>query len=223
MPIHVTCPGCKKRYTVSEKFAGQQGPCPHCKTMLSIPGKEDQVVVHAPETAGRKDSKGEAVIRPILREETRFSLQWALAIAGAILAALVLALVSRGLSQSMPELVGALGAILLAPPVAWAGYSFLRDSELEPFRGNELWIRVGGCAAAYAALWGAYAYLQSQLFAPDPEIWQVLVLGAGAALAGGFAAFAAFDLDYLLGMVHYGLYLVVTVLLGYLAGLKFYL
>ena len=107
--------------------------------------------------------------------------------------------------------------------MVWAGYSFLRDSELEPYRGNELLFRVAGCAAAYAALWGAYAYVQWQLFAPDPEIWQVLVLGVGAALAGGFAALAAFDLDYLVGLVHYGMYLVVTVLLGWIAGLKFFL
>jgi len=219
MPIHVTCPGCKKRFTVSERFAGQQGPCPNCKTVLTIPAKEDEVVIHAPETVGPKDTRGQAVLRPILREETRFSLQWTLAIVGAVLGAFVLALLARGISPTMPGLVAALGAILLAPPLVWAGYSFLRDSELEPFRGNELLIRVAGCSAAYAALWGAYAYVQWQLLSPEPEIWQYVVMGVGAVLAGGFAAFASFDLDYLVGMVHYGLYLIATVVLGFVANL----
>lgn len=226
MPINVVCPGCKKRYTVSEKFAGQQGPCPSCKTILSIPRKEDEVVIHAPEDAILKDSKGHSVIVPILREETRFSLQWTLAIAGTIVVAFVAALMVRiakiDTKGSSGLLIGAFGAILMGPPLVWAGYSFLRNSELEPFRGKELWIRVAACAAAYAAIWGAYAWIGSQ--------WEVskmaspmtveAIIGALAVAGGGFAAFASFDMEFLVGTVHYGFYLIVTVALAYLAGMK---
>ena len=59
------------------------------------------------EGAGPKDSKGQAVIRPILREETRFSLQWTLSIVGAIIGAFVVALLARTIARTMPELVGA--------------------------------------------------------------------------------------------------------------------
>ena len=36
-----------------------------------------------------------------------------------------------------------IGAVLLAPPLVLAGYSFLRDDELEPYSGRALWIRAG--------------------------------------------------------------------------------
>ena len=222
MPIHVTCPGCKKRYTVSEKFAGQQGPCPHCKTILTIPAKEDEVVIHAPEGAGPKDSKGQAVIRPILREETRFSLQWTLSIVGAIIGAFVVALLARTIARTMPELVGASARFSWRLP--WCGPAIVSCETAS-------WSRIGGtnCCFAWPAvrppmrLSGEPTLTSNGSCSTDPEIWQVLVLAVGAALAGSFAAFAAFDLDYLVGMVHYGLYLVVTVLLGWIAGLKFFL
>jgi phage FluMu protein Com len=62
MAISIVCTGCKKRFSVSEKFAGLKGPCPNCKTVIQIPAKGDEVVIHAPEAAGPKDSKGAAVI-----------------------------------------------------------------------------------------------------------------------------------------------------------------
>jgi cation transport ATPase len=223
MPINVVCPGCKKRYTVSEKFAGQQGPCPNCKTILNIPRKEDEVVIHAPEDAMPKDSKGHSVIVPILREETRFSVQWALAIAGTILVAFVAALMVRfvSLDKAGKLMIGAFGAILMAPPLVWAGYTFLRDSELEPYRGKDLWIRVAACAAAYAAIWGAYAWIGWMWEVKTHfEIWQMVVIGILAVAGGAFAAFASFDLDFLVGSVHYGFYLIVTVALAYLAKLN---
>ena len=30
MAITVTCPGCHKKFVVSEKFAGKSGPCKYC-------------------------------------------------------------------------------------------------------------------------------------------------------------------------------------------------
>jgi hypothetical protein len=220
MPIHIICPGCKKRYTVSEKFAGQKGPCPNCKTVLTIPAKEDEVVIHAPEDALPKDSKGRSVLQPILREETKFSLPWLLGILGAILVAIIGALLARGLTASIPWVVGGLGAIILAPPLVWAGYSFLQSSELEPYRGQELWIRVGACAAAYVAIWGAYVWIGWMWEVKTLEVWQMVVAATLAMLAGGFAAFASLDLEYLVGIVHYGLYLIVSAMLAYLANLK---
>jgi len=217
MSINVVCTGCKKRFVVSDKFAGQEGPCPKCKTVISIPRKEDEVVVHAPEEAGPKDSKGRSVVQPILREEATFSKGLAIGIGGAVVASLIAALVLRGFDGDVPFLIRALGVILLAPPLVLGGYAFLRDSELEPYRGQELAIRVASCSAVYALTWGIFVWIQWVLELPQFEIWQVLVVGALAVLAGGFAAFASFDLDYLVGMVHYGLYLIVTVVLSYIA------
>ena len=207
MPLTVVCPGCKKRFTVSEKFAGQKGPCPKCKVEIEIPALGDQVVVHAPESATLKDSKGQSVSKPILREETRFSPKVAIGVGAAALVVLVLALILRQ-SESIPAPIPILGAILFAPPLALGGYTFLRSDELEPYTGQDLWIRVSACAASYAFLWGAYWFVSSQLELQD--IYQLLIIVVPIVLAGGFAAYASLDLDYLMGLVHYAFYLLVT-------------
>ena len=102
MPLNVVCPGCKKRFTVSEKFAGQKGPCPKCKVEIEIPALGDQVVVHAPESETLKDSKGQSVSKPILREETRFSPKIAIGVGAAALVVLVQALSLRRGPDSDP-------------------------------------------------------------------------------------------------------------------------
>ena len=71
MPIQVTCPGCLSRFTVSDKYAGKKGPCPKCKKEIMVPDKAQEVVIHAPEVSGPKDSKGVAVLKPIKRGEFR--------------------------------------------------------------------------------------------------------------------------------------------------------
>lgn len=217
MPINVVCPGCKKRFEVSDKYAGQQGPCPKCKTQITIPTKEEEVVIHAPEGAGTKDSKGRSTVQPILREETRFSVAMAIGVGVAILASIVAAVILRSYDGQVPFLFRALGVILLAPPLVLGGYTFLRDSELEAYRGKELAIRVATCSAVYAAIWGIYVWVQWVLELDQMEIWQMAVVAILAIAAGGFAAFASFDLDFLVGTIHYGLYLIVTVMLGYMA------
>ena len=73
MPIPVTCPGCLTRFTVSDKYAGKTGPCPKCKKELVVPDKSQEVVVHAPEVSGPKDSKGVAVLKPLKRAEFKLS------------------------------------------------------------------------------------------------------------------------------------------------------
>ncbi len=210
MPLTVVCPGCKKRFTVSEKFAGQKGPCPKCKIEITIPSLEDQVVIHAPDSGTLKDSKGRAVSRPILREETRFSPKVAIGVGVAVLVVLVLALIlRRGPDDDpIPAIIPILGSLLFAPPIVFGGYTFLRSDELEPYTGQDLWIRVAACAASYAFLWGAYWYVSSQL--ELTEIYQLLIIVVPLVMAGGFAAYASLDLDYMMGLVHYAFYLLIT-------------
>ena len=216
MAITIICPGCKKRWTVNDKFAGQKGPCPSCKTVIEIPKKGDEVVVHAPDE-GPKDSRGRAVLKPILREETEFSATTAVAIGLAIVVVLGIAVFLRTV-KPLPLYLLALGAIGLAPPLVLGGYTFLRNSELEPYRGRELAIRVAACAAAYALLWGVYFWVQWVLKI-DFELFQLVYVGPPFVLVGAFAAFASLDLDYTSGLIHYSLYLIVTILLRVVAGL----
>ncbi|GIW92804.1 MAG: hypothetical protein KatS3mg110_0845 [Pirellulaceae bacterium] len=217
MPIHVTCPGCFKRFQVSDRFAGQKGPCPNCKTIIHIPKKEEEVVIHAPEEFGPKDSSGRAVLKPIFRAETRFSWRMAVAIGGAALVVLVVALLLRSPERRVPMWILGTGAFLLGPPLAWAGYIVLRNADLEPYRGWSLWLRSALSGIAYAGLWALYAVFLYYVLdlAPNerPELfhlaWMIpLLWGLGALVAVG-----CFEFDFVTAVFHCGLYLATTVVL----------
>ncbi|MCL4202534.1 MAG: hypothetical protein KJ000_08555 [Pirellulaceae bacterium] len=218
MAINVVCPGCKKRFSVDDKFAGKQGPCPKCKTVIKVPDKTEEVVIHEPESFGPKDTKGRAVLKPIARKEAKFSPVLA-AVAGiSSLLVLVAAWMLRG--QASPLLLG-IGALVLAPPLAWSGYAFLRDDEYEPFRGRELWVRVGACSLVYALLWGLIPLIAGYgLRLDELELIHMAFLAPLLIGLGAFTAYASLDFDFGVGALHYGLYLTVTVVLRLVLGLS---
>lgn len=226
--INVLCPGCKARFTVSEKFAGKKGPCPKCKTQITIPEKTEEIKVHAPETFGPKDSKGRATLQPIFREERKFSPALLAGIGGGVVLVFALALLMRfnypkpADKIQFPTLFLVLGALVLAPPLVFGGYQIMRDDELEPHRGQSLWIRVGIASTIYvglwAMLWGLVSYWQMGSMAQ--EIYVIAIAFAVMTALGAGAAFVTLDLDYMKGILHYGLYLLVTVLLRVVIGLS---
>jgi hypothetical protein len=217
MPIAVVCPGCKARFSVSDKFAGKKGPCPKCKAPITIPAvaaPEIKIAEPEPYAAGGKGGKGGPISKPIARRETKVApTTWAL-IGGSSLLVLVLAFGMRMLPDQRPAIV--VGLLVLAAPLAVAGYFFLRDDELEPYSGRPLWIRAGLCGLAYAALWGLYWPLTPFL---TGEVWQWLFVGPAFVAAGGGAAYALLDLDFSSGSLHYTFYLIVTLLLRAAMGL----
>ena len=211
MPIDVTCPGCHTRFKVSDKFAGQEGPCPKCKHKIRVPKLEEQVVVHAPESFGPKTKSGQAVLKPIQRRETKVQGKtWAL-IAAVFVIIVGGALWLRDPEQGQPLWALALGSILVAFPVARTGYAFLRDDELDPYRGKELWIRVSIVSLLYAATWAALTWL------PPLAGFETLglmsaTLVVGLLLAFGTAvAYFALDLETGPAFFHYAYYLGVTI------------
>jgi hypothetical protein len=225
MPIQVTCPGCLKRFSVADKFAGQKGPCPKCKAVITIPKKEEEVVIHAPEhsEAGAVGAGGRHVLKTFKRKDTKFQPLVFTAVVGAVLVALLIALVIR--SAGAPEMwLKAVAAISLGPLLAWAGYTFLRDPELEAYTGTALIIRAIACGLVYALLWGIFAFLGYRFFGPDEmkkglEIWQMVVLIVPVFAAGTLAAFASFDLDPGSAFFHCAMYFAVTVMLRLVADL----
>jgi len=221
MPITVVCPGCHKRFKVSDEHAGKKGPCPKCKTQIKVPDKSDEVVVHAPEHFGPKDTSGRATLKPIERTETKVSPLLTVIIIVTIFLTLGVAWMFRpqdGEEVAMPLL--AFGAILLAPGLAWAGYTFLRDDELEPHRGLGLWIRIGACALVYAILWGLVVLVRVYVFEGDPfEVVHMVVILPIMVAIGSFAAYASLDLEFGTAAIHYGMYLAVTVILRLIMGL----
>jgi len=221
MPIQVICPGCHKRFSVSDKFAGQKGPCPSCKTVIQIPEKSEEVVVHAPEDFGPKDAKGTGVLKPIARKEAKFSTTMAVAIGIAVVVVLTVALVFRGYKGPLLYWILGAGAVLLGPSLSLAGYLFLRNDELEPHRGKSLLLRALICGLAYAALWGLYALgIQFIYDGESLEMYSLLFVAPIFVAIGGGIAFATLDLDYGSGLMHYAFYLVTTVVLQLIMGLQ---
>ncbi len=219
MLISVVCPSCKARFSVSEKFAGKKGPCPKCKAVITVPDKPaEDVTVHVPEAfaAGGRDSKGRPVLKPIARTDTRLSATHVAAIGGAVIATLVIAFVLRGVSNKLPII--ALGLLLLSPPLAAAGYTFLRDDELEPYRARGLLLRATLCGLGYAALWGAYWPLAANGIVSG-EPWQWVFVAPAFIAVGAGLAFASLDLDFGSAAMHYCFYVAVTLLLRFAIGL----
>lgn len=218
MPIAVVCPGCKARFAVSEKFAGKKGPCPKCKAPIEIPkAAAPEIKIAEPEpvaTGGKSGKGGGPISKPIARRETKVApTTWAL-IGGGVVLVLALAFGTRALPTKEPVI--AVGLLALAAPLAVAGYSFLRDDELEPYSGRPLWIRAGICGLAYAALWGLYWPLSSFM---SGEVWEWLFVAPAFIAAGGGVAYALLDLDFSSGALHYCFYLIVTLLLRATMGL----
>lgn len=210
------------RFDVKEKFAGKKGPCPKCKKEITIPALEEKVVIHAPEDAGPKDSKGVAVLKPIERKEfTVGKLTW-IACGTSILLILGVAIAVR-VNGSIPSTwLLVIGSMLLAPPIVMLGYTFFRDDELEGYDGQEYWIRTAICSILFAATWLVYAGLgyyfgAKSLAEIDTTMMAVYVavmfgLGLGVSLV-------TFELEVFQAFLHYATYFALCFILCMIMGL----
>ncbi len=224
MPIPVTCPSCLKRFTVNDKFAGQTGPCPNCRKPIKIPEKAEEVVIHAPEATGPKDSKGKSVLKPIRRKDFKVSLPVMLTAGLSSLVIFGLALGIRFSGKEPATALLAIGALLLAPPLAYLGYWFLQDDELDSYAGKELWIRAGICSVVFAFTWLLYYFIPSYLsnYKTMAEFsgLDLLVMLPIMIVIGMFVSVLTFELEVLQGLLHYVLYLSITIFLALIMGTK---
>lgn len=222
MSIRVTCNKCHTRFNVSEKFAGKEGPCPKCKAKIRVPMPADEIRIEAPKTKGPTDTEGRAIVDPILRKDTVLStVQIVLLVAGMI-GFLALAFGMRyAVSDWMSTLgwvVLGVGAFLMAVPLIFITYHIIRDNELQPFSGFELWKRIAICSVVFAASWVALpaaAYVFNGQFPEVSWVLASLIMFA----AGAVASMGSFEFEWLLGVVHYGLYFAVGIVARVLAGL----
>ncbi len=224
MPIPVTCPGCLKRFTVNDKFAGKSGPCPNCRKVITIPDKTEEVVIHAPEEAGPKDSKGKAVLKPLRRKEVKISMPVMLAAGLSTLVVFGLALGVRLSSDAPPTWLLAAGTIFLAPPLVFVGYWFLRDDELEGYSGRELIVRCGICAIAFAGCWLLYAFVPTYLTGEKsigdvPGMYMLFMIPL-MVIIGTFVSVGALELEFVQAALHYLLYFAITIILAMIMGTK---
>jgi hypothetical protein len=219
MSIQVICPNvkCRERFVVSDKFAGQTGPCPKCKSPIRIPKKEEDIKIHAPEDAGPKDASGKLVLKPIARKDAKFSIVLAVIIGVMVVVALggayAIGVVFEG---NAPWWILAPGAVLLAIPLGYGGYAFLRDDELEPYSGQELLVRSVIAAAIYASIWGIFALLRVFVFPEGISLMVLAIVGLPLAAVGAVAAYGSLDLSFGSAALHFGLYAVFTLALALL-------
>lgn len=219
MAILVVCTGCRARFQVSESFAGKSGPCPKCKAVIKIPTlKESEVKFHnvSDFARGGRNAEGKLVLKPISRAETRFS---PLAIAGIATASLVVLLVDRFARNAIQAsmVLRAVGLFAVTPPLVIAAYSFLRDDEREAYAGKPLYLRAAICAAVYVGLWGVYGYVAPRVLTGD--IWNWFFLAPPFLVTGALVALATLDLDFGSGFFHYSFFVLVSMLLRWMAGM----
>ena len=216
MAIQVICTGCRSTFTVSDKFAGRTGPCPKCKTPITVPSAAvKEVKIHGPEDEPARP--GRAPVTPIVFEDPPVpKIAYTVIAIGAVFAMLaaLLARLGFGAGQAPPWLLAS-AAYIVSLPCAWLAYQLVRDRNLEPYRGRSLLLRAAICGAAYALLWGVKGFLPAEL---TGELWPWVYLGPPFLFAGALAALASFDLDWGTGVAHFSLYVVFTALLRWLAG-----
>jgi hypothetical protein len=223
MPIQVTCPGCLSRFTVSDKYAGKKGPCPKCKKEIMVPDKAQEVVIHAPEVSGPKDSKGVAVLKPIKRGEFRVGWKvWAMVGLATVVTLSLAILVRWNVIPSAPWLL-TLGALVLAPPIAMLGYTFLRDDELEGYSGREYLVRITICSAVFAATWliylGLARFFENQSLG-DVSVVQMALFMLAMIAVGTVASLTSLELETGQSIMHYLAYFVVSFLLCWIMGIE---
>ncbi|MBX7075422.1 MAG: hypothetical protein K1X71_19945 [Pirellulales bacterium] len=216
MPIAVLCPNCKAQFRVSEKFAGKQGPCPKCKATITIPEAEE-IQIHAPEATDKGTKLGAPSNDPKPIRRKKFELNPVLAagmVGGSILVVFVAWIAGDFLLGSRALLAVGLAAISI--PLCVGGYEILRDSELDSYRGAELWLRAGICGLVYAGLWVGFYYVPESMFANN---WNWLFIPVPFLAVGALTAFLTFELSFENAAVHYAFYLFVTLALRWLVGL----
>lgn len=224
MPIQVTCPSCFKRFTVNDKFAGKSGPCPNCRKPIKIPDKSEEVVIHAPEPTGPKDSKGKSVLSPIRRKDFSLSMPVILITGLSSLIVLGLALGIRLSGQEPATALLIIGAIVMAAPLVFVGYWFLHDDELEGYRGRELLARCGVAALIFAATWLLYwlipSYVSDRQNLGQITSGEIAIMMPIMLILGTVTAVLALELEVLQGMLLYLFYFIVTLFLALLMGTK---
>ncbi|NMC20082.1 MAG: hypothetical protein GYA33_06630 [Thermogutta sp.] len=220
MAIFVVCPGCRTRFNVSDKFAGKSGPCPKCKTIIQIPKLSEQVVIHEPEqfASGGRTQAGKLATKPIARPRLEINAVTAAAVIGAILVVAVGTLLLGRASAFENPIVRIVGLLLVTPAIAAGGYAFLHsEDELFPLQGRRLYVRAVLCAAGYLVIWAGLEGMRGSLITSD--IWTWVVFASPLFLVGGFVAYLTMDLDYGDGLLHFALFVLVTVLLRWAAGI----
>ena len=226
MPIQVTCPGCLKRFSVADKFAGKKGPCPKCKQIITIPKKEDEVIIHAPDhsEAGAVDASGRQRSQDVQAQGHEVS---AAVVHGRDwLGAGCTAHRARDSQLRRRRKCGSKRWPPSCLARRWPGPAthFLRDPELEAYQGSSADHSLARLRTCVRAAVGSLLVLGRSIFRPrrdekGPGNLADDRAGDPVFAAGTLAAYASFDLDPGSAFFHCAMYFAVTVLLRLVADL----
>ena len=216
MAIDVTCPGCFKRFQVSDRYAGMKGPCPSCNAIINIP--RDKLKIAEPDEfeSGGKTIKGRAVLKPIDRKVAVIGGQeWgimALCVVGMFGLAMLIGHFHTDIGKWPVRVLAFLGTIGVAFGTVIFGYILLRSGdELEYYEGPDLYQRAGFCAAAYTLLWVLFEMVVSYVGAQGSIVFWIYL--TPFIVLGVIAAAALFDLDFSMATAHYFLFFFAIVVL----------
>jgi len=234
------CPKCKKPITIPKATtpAGAAAAVPGAPPAAPPP----EVKIHAPEEVQKSDKSktGRPVLKPTFHSDTRLTWKLAASVVGAVGLLFLAAwfggrfvaappplltseavnadLVSaRRMQMIVAYLLRAVGLLLIGLPVVTAGYLVLFDDELEPYRGRNLLVRTLICLVVYIGVWGLYALIPNDLKS-EGYLW--IFFAPALVLPAAVAAYFCFDLDYLGSVMHASFFLLVTLMLGWTAGLQ---
>jgi hypothetical protein len=218
MAIIVVCRSCLKSFQVSEKFAGKSGPCPNCKAVIKVPTLAEQVKIQDP-TVGKGKSGFHAEFKPVGWKSAKIEPITATFMVAASLVTLFLTWIGGKVGVFHHTYVLVIGLWLVSLPLVVAAYRILHNDDLEPYRGKSLYLRSAICATVYVLLWGIFSLLSARgIITGDVWIWMFVIPPFFA--IGGLAALAALDLEYGDAVLHFGFYVLVTLILRWAAGMK---
>jgi len=223
MAIDVICSGCLKQFKVSDQFAGRSGPCPGCKTIISIPKLEDQLVIEEPEH--KPGSPGAHTrINGIRRRAGFFQRFEVITLCSLFTTVAVVAVVIRIL-QTDPVtrlnlttgILFGFGLILLALASSALGYGVLKDAEIEVFARRTIIIRSIITAGIYCLI--ASGFIMATLFftQDDPRTLILAILGIACFSIASFAPMLCFEMELMHGALHVAIMICMTSLFCLLA------
>ncbi|MDR1382504.1 MAG: hypothetical protein LBJ67_01455 [Planctomycetaceae bacterium] len=221
MAIDVTCPGCFKRFQVSDRYAGHKGHCPSCNTIITIP--KEQVKIHAPDELqpDGKTIKGRVILKPIDRNVAVIGVkEWGIIVLCAI-GAFGLAFLVNHFRETIGrwgvDAIAAIGMVAVAFGMSIFGYVLLRSGdELEYHEGIELYKRAGMCSGTYALLWVLFEIIVAHVGLQGTILyWFFLIPFVTVCI---IASYGLFDLDYSIAVAHYLLFFVAVLFLRWAIG-----
>ena len=224
MTIDVICSGCLKSFQVGDQFAGRSGPCPGCKTVISIPALEDQLIIEEPEYKPGSPA-GHTKIDGITRragvfqrfEVTTLCSLFILASAVAVLTRILQGDSQNVLTATTGVLFG-IGLILMATASSLLGYGVLKDSEVKAFDRRTTIIRTAITSAIYCLI--ASVFIAATVLLDDIDDIRTLILsiiGIACFAIATFAPMVLYEMEMLQAAFHVGVMICMTSLFCLLA------